>query len=206
MNPRVAVYLRVSTEQQNHDSQRLELEQYCLRRGWTNLSRFEDTASGAKQNREQLRRLMELVRRGKFDVVVAFKLDRLARSLSHLAQIVAELRTHNVALVCPSQGIDTTDSNPCAHFQLNILAAVAEFERQLITERVNAGLAAAKQRGVRLGRPQTPCGRTDAVRQLVAHGLKAAEISRRLKMPYSSAAELVRLIREDAREPPFLNF
>lgn len=198
MELRVAIYTRVSTDQQSYDSQRLELQQYCERRSWSNVRWFEDTASGAKQKREKLNQLMELVRRGKVDVVLAYKLDRLARSLSHLAQIVAELQAHSVALVCPSQGIDTTNSNPCAQFQLNILAAVAEFERQLITERVRAGLAAATQRGVKLGRPVRSSGREAGVRALVAEGVSAAEISRRLTIPYSSTAEMVRALRAKA--------
>ena len=144
MEQRIAIYLRVSTTAQDHDSQRNELTEYCQRRGWANVHWFTDTASGAKQNREGLTRLMEQVRRGKVDVVVAFKLDRLARSLSHLAQIIAELQAHAVALVVPSQGIDTYNTNPAAQLQLNILAAVAQFERELITERVNAGVRAGK--------------------------------------------------------------
>ena len=192
MEPRIAVYLRVSTGGQTHDSQRNELTEYCQRRGWTNVRWFTDTASGAKQDRSGLNAMMEQVRRGKLDVVIAFKLDRIARSLSHLAQIIAELRVHSVALVCPSQGIDTTNANPCAQFQLNILAAVAEFERELITERVNAGIAAARQRGVTLGRPAKAARYGEQVRELVEQGLNAAEISRRLGIPYSTAGEMVR--------------
>jgi len=195
MEPRVVIYLRVSTDNQNHDSQRVELEEYCLRRGWKNVRWITDTGSGAKRDRTGLNELMDLVRRGKVDVVGAFKLDRLARSLSHLAQIVAELRVHNVALVCPSQGIDTTNANPCASFQLNILAAVAEFERELITERVNAGLAAAKQRGVRLGRPSKKAKYIAKVKELLEEGLGAAAISKRLDLPYSSVTEMVRDIK-----------
>lgn len=89
MEPRVAVYLRVSTDNQNHDSQRLELEEYCRRRGWHRVSWFEDVASGAKQDRTGLSRLMDQVRRGRVDVVVAFKLDRLARSLAQLKHLAA---------------------------------------------------------------------------------------------------------------------
>jgi len=192
MEPRLAIYLRVSTGGQTHDSQRNELTEYCQRRGWVNLRWFTDTASGAKQDRGGLNEMMELVRRGKLDVVIAFKLDRIARSLSHLAQIIAELRVHSVALIVPGQGIDTTDANPCAQFQLNILAAVAEFERELITERVNAGIAAAKQRGVRLGRPAKAARYAEQVRELVEQGVKTAEISRRLGIPYSTVGEMVR--------------
>lgn len=159
---------------------------------------FIDTGSGAKQSREGLARLMEQVRRGKVDVVLAFKLDRLARSLSHLAQIIGELQTHSVALVCPSQGIDTSNSNPAAQLQLNILAAVAQFERELITERVNAGVRAAKQRGVVLGRPSTTQARAAQVTALLAQGFNATAISRMLHIPYSTAGEMVRGIRARA--------
>jgi DNA invertase Pin-like site-specific DNA recombinase len=119
MTPRIAVYLRVSTTSQDHDSQRSELKDYCQRRGWTQVQWFTDTGSGAKQDRTGLNQLMEQVRRGKVDVVLAFKLDRLARSLSHLAQIIGELQAQRIALVVPSQGIDTSNSNPAAQLQLN---------------------------------------------------------------------------------------
>ena len=195
MEPRIAIYLRVSTTAQGHDSQRNELTEYCQRRGWTNVRWFTDTGSGAKQNREGLNQLMEQVRRSKVDVVVAFKLDRLARSLSHLAQIIAELQAHAVALVVPSQSIDTSRSNPAAQLQLNILAAVAQFERELITERVNAGVRAAKQRGVVLGRPSTTRAHIEQVEMLMAQGLNAATVSRMLNIPYSTASEMVREIR-----------
>lgn len=198
MEQRIAIYLRVSTTAQDHDSQRNELTEYCQRRGWANVHWFTDTASGAKQNREGLTRLMEQVRRGKVDVVVAFKLDRLARSLSHLAQIIAELQAHAVALVVPSQGIDTYNTNPAAQLQLNILAAVAQFERELITERVNAGVRAAKERGVRFGRPSTTRAHVEKVKLLVAQGLNAAAISRTLNIPYSTAGEMVREARAAA--------
>lgn len=146
MQPRVAVYLRVSTDQQTHNSQEAEMRDYCTRRGWSEPLWFRDTASGAKQSREGLNELMALARRGKIDVVLTFKLDRLARSLSHLAQVLAELQAHHVALVCPSQGIDTSNANPAAQLQINILAAVAQFEREIITERVRAGSRRPRRR------------------------------------------------------------
>lgn len=195
MEPKVAAYLRVSTENQIHDSQEAELREYCTRRGWGDVEWYRDTASGAKQDRKGLNDLMQKVRRGKVDIILAFKLDRVARSLSHLAQFIAELQINRVALVCPSQGIDTSNSNPAAHLQLNILAAVAQFERELITERVRSGIAAAKARGVRLGRPATPDRRRRQVHELAADGLSAKDISARLKIPYSTVTELIREIR-----------
>lgn len=197
MEPRIVCYLRVSTDDQSADSQRVQLQQYCERRGWTKrVGWFSDVGSGAKHDRGALKVMMDEVREGTVDVLLTWKIDRLARSLNHLAQIIAELQTHKVALVCPSQGIDTTEGNPCAQFQLNILAAVAQFERELITERVNAGLMAAKQRGVKLGRPARSLSDRDKVRDLLKTGATAAEISRQLKMPYSTATEMVRELEE----------
>jgi len=198
MDPRVAVYLRVSTDTQIHDSQEAELWDYCNRRGWTDIEWFRDRASGAKQDRRGLSDLMQKVRRGKVDIVLAFKLDRLARSLSHLAQLIAELQVHRVALVCPSQGIDTSNSNPAAHLQLNILAAVAQFERELITERVRAGVAAAKARGVRMGRPATSDSRKSQVLALAETGASKRSISEQLRIPYSTVTQLLRQERDSS--------
>lgn len=197
MGPRVVCYLRVSTEEQSADSQRAELQAYCDRREWERVGWFSDIGSGAKHNRSALGVMMDEVREGTVDILLTYKIDRLARSLNHLAQIIAELQAHNVALVCPSQGIDTSQANPCAQFQVNILAAVAQFERELITERVNAGLNAAKQRGVRLGRPKRSEQFSDDVKTLLDQGLSAAEISRRIEIPYSTAAEMVREIKRN---------
>ena len=147
------------------------------------------------RNRGALGVMMDEVREGTVDIVLTWKIDRLARSLNHLAQLLAEFQTNKVALVCPSQGIDTTSSNPCAEFQINILAAVAQFERELIVERVKAGIVAAKLRGIRLGRPRKNDRHFDHVRELIADGRNAAEIGRSLKIPYSSATEIVRKVK-----------
>ncbi len=197
--PRVCCYLRVSTEDQTVASQEAQLKEYCARRGWTErVGWFVDRASGAKWNRAALGVMMDDVREGTVDVVLTWKIDRLARSLNHLAQMIGEFQTHNVALVCPSQGIDTTDGNPCAQFQLNILAAVAQFERELIRERVNAGISAAKQRGIKLGRPAMNASVRAKIKELWQRGQSIAHISRRLNIPYSTVGELVRELRSPA--------
>lgn len=199
--PRVCCYLRVSTEDQNADGQRAKLKEYCQRRGWTErVGWFQDAASGTCRNRGALGVMMDEVREGTVNVVVTWKIDRLARSLNHLAQLLEEFKTHQVALVCPSQGIDTTESNPCAEFQINILAAVAQFERELIIERVKVGIAAAKQRGVKLGRPSLREERLTNVKRLFSGGLKARDISRLLKLPYSTTTELVRAVKSQTAQ------
>jgi DNA invertase Pin-like site-specific DNA recombinase len=128
---------------------------------------------------------------------VCFKLDRLGRSLAHLAQLIAEFQTHGVALVCSSQGIDTTNANPAAQLQLNILCAVAEFEREIIRERVNAGIAAARSRGVRLRRPSTLQRHEKAVAELMGEGLGVCAIARKLGIPLSSTHKITKSIRPD---------
>ena len=192
---RVAIYLRVSTDRQTTDSQAIELREYCARRGWDEAREFSDTASGAKCSRSGLDSLMKEVRRGRVDVIVAYKLDRLGRSLAHLAQLIGEMAAHRTALVIPAQGIDTSASNPASQLQLNILMAVAEFEREIIRERVNSGLRAARARGAILGRPSTLQTHLPRVQALLQSGASISTISRELRLAYSSAHKLVGLCR-----------
>ena len=151
----VTLYLRVSTTDQTLEPQRLELTRYAEQRGWTINEECTDVISGSKSSRTGLDRLMELVREKKTEGILVVKMDRLARSLPHFAQLVAEFDKFGVALICPGQGIDTSKANPAGRLQMNVLAAVAEFERSLIIERTKAGLAAAKARGVKLGKRST---------------------------------------------------
>lgn len=154
MSNNAAVYLRVSTSDQRLDSQRAEMESVCRSRGFEPVI-FEDKASGAKFSRLGLDAMMEAVRAHRIKAVFCFKLDRLGRSLPHLAQLIAEMDRYRCGLVVPSQGIDTVDrDNPAARLQLNVLMAVAEFERSIIRERTKAGLAAARARGRIGGRPK----------------------------------------------------
>lgn len=189
---KIAIYLRVSTGRQTTDSQSVELREYCARRGWTTVREFCDTSSSAKFGRQGLDALMREVRRGRVDVIIAFKLHRLGRSLAHLAQLIGEMTSHRVALVIPAQGIDTSASNPAAQLQLNILCAVAEFEREIIRDRVKAGLRAARSRSSRFGRPSTLHKYLPRVRVLREAGYNISQIARELMLLYSSAHKLVR--------------
>jgi DNA invertase Pin-like site-specific DNA recombinase len=157
---KAAIYLRVSTKDQSVDSQRADTERVARARGYEPTF-FEDQASGAKCSRQALDAMMSRVRRREFDAVICFKLDRLGRSLPHLAQLIGELDSNGVGLIVCGQGIDTTDSNPAARLQMHVLMAVAEFERSMISDRTLAGLEAAKKRGVTLGRPKGSKGIPD---------------------------------------------
>ncbi len=187
-----AIYIRVSTEDQTTASQEHELRSYCDRRGWCKSDIYSDQISGAKFTRPGLDALMAAIRLNKVVRVVVFKLDRLGRSLPHLALILDELQRHGVALIATSQGIDTSNSNPVGRLQLNVLMAVAEFEREIIRERVNAGLAAARAKGVKLGR-RASHNRTPAeVLAAKERGLGVRAIARELNMPASSVWVILR--------------
>lgn len=189
-----AVYVRVSTDAQRTDSQEQELRRCCRQRGWKKLNFYVDKISGAKTSRPELDRLMQDMRAGMIERLVVYKLDRLGRSLTHLALILDELNRLRVPLIASSQGIDTSDDNPAGRLQLGVLMAVAEFERGIIKERVNAGLAAARQRGVQLGRPSTIIGRAAEIRKLKGKGLGLRAIARELKMPVSSVHKALQCV------------
>lgn len=160
---KAAIYLRVSTKDQQTDSQRSETERLATSRGWE-FEIFEDQISGAKSSRQGLDAMMSRLRRGEFKAVICYKLDRLGRSLPHLAQLILEFDKLGVGFIVSSQGIDTTDDNPAARLQLHVLMAVAEFERTIISDRTKAGLVAAKARGSKLGRPKGSKGLPSTMR------------------------------------------
>jgi DNA invertase Pin-like site-specific DNA recombinase len=149
----IITYLRVSTDGQDHEPQRMELNGWIERNGFTAVGEFSDTISGAKAARPGLDALMEKCRAGCVDAVAVVKLDRLGRSVINVVTLIADLEKMGVAVICTSQGIDTRESNPCGKMQYQIIAAVAEFEREIIRERTRAGLAVARKNGKVLGRP-----------------------------------------------------
>jgi len=190
-----ALYVRISTStgKQTTDSQLLEVERYCQMRGWTSTEVYSDKVSGGKASRPALDRMVKDMRSGKIERVATFKLDRIGRSLTHLCLLVDEMSNLGVPLICTSQGIDTTGNNPASKLQLDVLKAVCEFERNLIKDRVNAGLNAARARGVRLGRPSTLHKHRDEVLALRDKGMKLREISRELNIPISSTCKIIKL-------------
>ena len=198
--PRIAIYARVSTNGQSHTSQLREVRAY-VRRRWpkAQLTEYLDKASGIRFAREELARMMAEVRQGRIDVIAVFKLDRLGRSLQHLAQLIGEFQAHGTALVSTSQGIDTSDSNPAGRLQMNVLLAVAEFERDLIKERVNAGIAAAREHGTRsgrpFGRPRTLDQHVSAVAKLSRKGLSGRKIAAKLNIPVGSVFSVLKLAK-----------
>jgi DNA invertase Pin-like site-specific DNA recombinase len=148
---RAAVYIRISTGDQNPALQRDELPAYCAKRGWQVVETYEDHMSGSKDKRPNLDRLLADARRRKFDVVICWRFDRFARSTSHLLRALEEFQSLGIDFVSLQEAIDT--STPAGKMVFTVLGAVAELERSIIRERVLAGQRAAKRRGVRFGRP-----------------------------------------------------
>lgn len=149
---RVALYCRVSTLDQRADLQLDGLRRLAEQRNWKVVGEYVDHGvSGSKDRRPELDRLLKDAHQGKLDVLGVWKLDRLARSFRHLIMLGDEMRALGVDLVSVQDTIDTT--TPSGRFAYQVLGAVAELERELIRERTVAGVAAAKRRGVRLGRP-----------------------------------------------------
>ena len=148
---RTAIYVRVSTTDQDTGLQETELRQYVESRGWACVVYQDKAQSGAKNDRPALNAMLTDMRRRRFDVVVVWKLDRLARSLKQLLTISEECQSLGVDLVSLRQNIDTT--LPAGRLTFQILGAVAEFERELLRERVKAGMAQARRTGKHCGRP-----------------------------------------------------
>lgn len=152
---RVGLYCRVSTSQhQSTDDQEYRLTQWAARAGHTVAGVYRDTASGARAKRPGLNELMAAAKKREFDVVAFTKLDRLFRSTKHLLETVEQLEHWGVGIVSLDSPIDTT--SPTGRLMLTLLGAVAEFERDLIRERVCDGLEKARRQGKKLGRPRIP--------------------------------------------------
>jgi DNA invertase Pin-like site-specific DNA recombinase len=162
---RVAIYIRVSTSEQRTDLQSNELEDYALQRGWTVHRMYIDEAvSGTKHNRPALDALFIDARRKKFDVVLVWKFDRFARSLSQLVSALELFKALSIDFVSRTEAVDTT--LPIGQFVFHVFGAIAQFERELIRERTLAGLRAARLRGKKLGRPTAEPLRPEQVQSI----------------------------------------
>jgi DNA invertase Pin-like site-specific DNA recombinase len=174
---RVAIYLRVSTSKQDTDNQRRELEAVAARSGWDVVKVYEDAGiSGAKgrDKRPGLDAMLKAVNAKEFDMVAAWSVDRLGRSLTDLLAILQGLHDKGVDLFLHQQGLDTSTTAGRAMYQL--LGVFAEFERGIICERINAGLARAKAKGTKLGRRTVKPSVEARIRELRSTGVGILKI------------------------------
>jgi DNA invertase Pin-like site-specific DNA recombinase len=190
---RVAIYARVSTVGKGQDvgMQLDELRQVVGQRGWQVAGEYiDDGVSGTKDSRPALDRMMTDVRRGRVDVVLVWRFDRFARSTSHLLTALDEFRRRGVDFISLREQVDTSTAMGRAVF--TIVAAIAELEREIIVERVRAGVARAQARGKHCGRPRRELD-LRAARLLLAQGIGIRQVAAMLGLPRTS---LTRQLRE----------
>ncbi len=177
-----ALYARVSTLDQNCDLQLEDLRRYARQR-FECLREYVDRGiSGTQRHRPQLDVLVKDARKRMFDVVLVWKFDRFARSLKHLIDSLEEFRALGIDFISYTEGIDTT--TPTGQLLFHVVGAVAQFERDLMAERVRAGMAHARAKGKRIGRPRAQVD-LDRVVTLREQGRSLREIARNLKIPVS---------------------
>ena len=181
---RVALYARVSTDDQDCDLQLKDLRAYVARQGWPAAEEFVDTGfSGAKASRPALDKL--LADHKKFDAVIVWKLDRFGRSVINLSQHLSLLDRSGVRFIAITQNIDTDTRNPVSQLIIHIIGAVAEFELETIRERIRAGIKNAKANGMILGRKRRVFRRDEVVEMRKA-GKSWGAISKHLGIPIST--------------------
>ena len=180
---KVAIYGRVSTKDQDPESQLLDLRKYVKLRNWTIYQEYVDRGvSGAKESRPALDKLMKDARKRKFDILLVWKFDRFARSTKHLVTALEELEGLGIDFCSYEDSIDTSTNHGKLVF--TIMGAIAEFERSLIRERVLAGIRRAKENGIRLGRPTLEVD-IEKMKQLVSKGLSIRAIAKELRISKS---------------------
>jgi DNA invertase Pin-like site-specific DNA recombinase len=184
---RCAIYSRVSTigHGQSCDMQIAEMKEFAGRRGWTIAAQFVDAGvSGAKERRPQLDLLMADAKRRKFDAVLVYRYDRFARSLRHLVNALSDFDSLGVHFVSLHEGVDT--STPNGRLVFGIFASIAEFERELIRQRILSGLALARAKGTKFGRPRVAVD-LQKITALRAQGASWRTISTRLGLSRGTA-------------------
>ena len=201
---RVALYARVSTLNGQHsDMQTAELREYAQRRDWKVVAEYIDEGiSGARERRPHLDRLWADCRRRKVDAVLVYRYDRFARSLRQLVNALEEFRALGINFVSLHEGVDT--STPNGRLVFGIFASIAEFERELIRSRVRSGLAAARAKGKRLGRPRTTVD-VERIAQRRAAGASWREIAEEMGVGTGTAVRAFQQRAKNLSKTPSAN-
>ena len=181
---RTALYARVSTyEQQTLSMQLSIMKDYAKSRNWKVVLQIEETSSGIKK-REQRNQILLAAKRREIDVIVVWKLDRWGRSLVELINELQELNALGVSFVSITEALDFT--TPSGKAMAGMLAVFAQFERDMLSERVKAGIAHARAKGKAHGRPKTAALKTEKIKQMNEQGLNKSQIARRLGISRTS--------------------
>jgi len=193
MAKKVALYLRVSTDGQSTDNQRIELESVARQRGWNIVAQYDDNGvSGAKgrQHRKQFDAMIKSATRGEFDMIAAWSVDRLGRSLQDLVQFLNELQSVGCDLYLHQQALDT--STPAGRAMFGMCGVFAEFERSMIQERVKAGLQRARAKGTVLGRPRVSTSKRQSLMKAYKEVGTVRGAARLAKVPVATASRIIK--------------
>jgi DNA invertase Pin-like site-specific DNA recombinase len=191
---RTALYARVSTKDQSCDMQLRDLRTYCSARNFDVRHEYVDNAqSGAKDSRPELNELMADARKRKFDAITVWRFDRFARSTKHLLLALEEFRALGIQFISYQENIDT--SSPLGQAMFTIVGAVAQLERDLIRERVSAGIRNARACGKQLGRPRRIVNR-DEISRLRSEGASLRQIAEKLGVGYGTVRLRLRLANQ----------
>ncbi|HWY52974.1 MAG TPA: recombinase family protein [Terriglobales bacterium] len=203
---RVVLYTRVSSVDQHPETQLCDLRPLAAARGYEIVGQYSDTISGSKAKRPGLDQLMSDARRGRFDVVVVWAFDRVARSVKHFLEVLDELNHLNIALVSFRENIDT--GGPLGRAMIVIVGAIAELERSLIVERVKSGMRRARLEGRQIGRARLDINREQVVSDrrsgmsLTAvakrHNISRASVCRLMKEANSGSSLVIARVSDDA--------
>jgi DNA invertase Pin-like site-specific DNA recombinase len=206
MAKRAAIYLRVSTDRQTLENQRQALRAVADRRGWEIVTVYTDAGiSGAKEraDRPGLDQMLNAAIKGSFDVVMAWSIDRLGRSLIDLLGTVQHLEACDVDLYLDQQSIDTT--TPAGRLMFQICGAFAEFERSMIRQRISAGLSRAKAQGKRLGRPKVPSTVERQAQRHLAKGIGILKVAKSLGLGTGTVQRIKRaMIKNTPQDAPLV--
>jgi len=187
---KVAIYARVSTVDQDCSLQLNELRAYCKRREWPIHEEYVDTITGKAASRPALDKLLKDARAHRFEAVVVWKIDRFGRSVRNFTEHLQQLDGWGVRFLAITQNIDTNKADPMSRLLMHVLCAFAEFEREMIVERVRAGMAAAKHKGVHCGRPKAVVDR-DKIRIMHAAGYSLRAIGKKHGISYDTVRRII---------------
>ena len=197
MNKRAAIYARVSTLEKGQDpqTQLLELRRYAQLRGFEVTQEYVDFASGKDDKRKQYQAMLDAARKRKIDVVLVWRYDRFARSTQALVNALKEFQSLGVDFVSYQENIDTTTAQ--GELIFNIMASLAQFESNLISQRVKAGMARAKAQGKRISRPPISKAKQEEIKKLYEQKYSIRKISKQVGISYGSAWNYVQQLKND---------
>lgn len=198
MTKRVAIYARVSTDGQTVENQLRDLRAVADRLGWTVVAVYNDEGVSGAKGRDQrpgFDRMLKGVARREFDLIAAWSVDRLGRSLQHLVGFLSEINARGIDLYLHTQGLDT--STPAGRALFGMLGVFAEFERAILIDRVKAGIGRAKSQGKHCGRPRLDPAKAETIRRLLVSGQSMAKVAKAVGVGVGTAHRIAQNVAND---------